>query len=246
MVLAAFAIMLAAQGASEPMPAKTDIRNDFSTVICPSEAAAREMLGSYYAVQPAPRNHTIDTTLFFRGLAATGCSQNSPDAKSTITIQQVIARRTLPLAGGAETHLVYRGTNASAVRVIGIVDETGNDRHPRTDYERWLSEFIPGGVLDYDPAAMGTVYLCTTVGGARAAVKAIPAKGNDTVRNAAFAKARTAGGCRQATAGRYKITARHEERTISCGFECEDVWNALAATDPRGRAVALIFNGSHF
>lgn len=246
MVLAAFAIMLAAQGASEPMPAKTDIRNDFSTVICPSEAAAREMLGSYYGVQPAPRNHTIDTTLFFRGLAATGCSQNSPDAKSTITIQQVIARRTLPLAGGAETHLVYRGTNASAVRVIGIVDETGNDRHPRTDYERWLSEFIPGGMLDYDPTAMGTVYQCPSIDGARAAVKAIPGKGNDSIRNTAFAKARTANGCRQAAAGRYKITARHEERTISCGFECEDVWNALAATDPRGRAVALIFNGSHF
>jgi hypothetical protein len=246
MVLAAFAIMLAAQGSSEPLPAKTDIRNDFSTVVCPGEAAAREMLGSYYGIQPAPQNHTIDTTLFFKGLAATGCSQSSPDAKSTITIQQVIARRTLPLAGGRETHLVYRGVNASGVRVIGIVDETGNDKHPRTDYERWLSEFIPGGVLDYDPAGMGMVYQCPLIDGARAAVKAIPYKGNDTIRNAAFAKARTANGCRQAAAGSYKIAARHEERTISCGFECEDVWNALAATDQRGRPVALIFNGSHF
>lgn len=246
MVLTAFAIMLAAQGVSEPLPAKTDIPNDFSTVICPSEAAAREMLGSYYGVQPAPRNHTIDTALFFKGLAATGCSQNSAEAKSTIAIQQVIARRTLPLAGGSETHLVYRGTNASGSRVIGIVDETGNDKHPRTDYERWLSEFIPGGVLDHDPTGNRTVYLCPTIDGARSAVKAIPGKGNDTVRNAAFAKARTANACRQAAAGRYKITARHEERAIPCGFECEDVWNALAATDTRGRTVALIFNGSHF
>ncbi|HEV2600067.1 hypothetical protein [Sphingopyxis sp.] len=246
MLLAAFAMMLAAQGSSEPLPAKTDIPNDFSTVVCPGEAAAREMLGSYYGVQPAPRNHTIDTALFFRGLAATGCSQSSADAKSTITIQQVIARRTLPLAGGSETHLVYRGVNASGTRVIGIVDETGNDRHPRTDYERWLSEFIPGGVLNYDPSTMGAVYSCTTVDSARAAMKAIPTKGNASARNATFAKGRAANGCRQAAAGRYKITARHEERTISCGFECEDVWNALAATDARGRAVALIFNGSHF
>lgn len=244
MSLAALAMMMVA--ANEPLPAKTDIQTDFSTVICPSEAAAREMLGTYYAVQPAPRNHTIDTSLFFKGLAATGCSQSSPDAKTVITINQVVARRTLALADGGETHLVYRGTNASGVRLVGIVDETGNDKHPRSDFERWLSEFIPGGVLDYDPTTMDMVYLCPTVEGARAAVKAIPAKGSETVRNAAFAKARVANGCRQAVAGRYKITARHENRTIACGFECEDVWNALAATDPRGRPVALIFDGSHF
>lgn len=246
MSLTVFAMMVAAQAASEPLPLKTDIQNDYSTVICPSEAAAREMLGTYYGVQPAPRNHGIDTSLFFKGLAATGCRQDSPDAKSVIVIRQVVARRTLTLAQGKETHLVYRGTNASGVRLVGIVDETGNNKHPRNDFERWLSEFVPDGILNYDPTTMGTVYQCSTVDSARAAVRAIPAKGNDTVRNAAFAKARTANGCRQAAAGRYRITARHENREISCGFECEDIWNALAATDPRGRPVALIFNGSHF
>lgn len=246
MSVAALMIVLAAQASGESLPAKTDIQNDYSTVICPSEAAARQMLDSFYGVQPPPRNHTIDTTLFFEGLATTGCTQKSPDAATTITIDQVLARRTLKFAGGSETHLIYRGTNASGVRLVGIVDETGNDKHPRSDYERWLAEFIPGGVLNYDPAEMGTAYLCPTVDGARAAVKAIPEKGSETVRNATFAKARTANGCRQAVAGSYTITARHEERNIACGFECEDVWNALAATDQRGRAVALIFNGSHF
>lgn len=243
MSVMALAMMMAA---SEPLPAKTDIQTDFSTVICPDEDAARAMLGTYYGVQPAPRNHTIDTSLFFKGLAATGCSQSSPDAQSIITIDRVVARRTLTLAEGGETHLIYRGTNASGVRVVGIVDETGNDKHPRSDFERWLSEFIPGGMLDYDPATMEIVYLCPTVEGARAAVKAIPAKGTEKARNAAFAKARAANGCRQAAAGRYRITARHENGEIACGFECEDVWNALAATDQRGRAVALIFDGSHF
>lgn len=243
MSLAALVMMVAA---SEPLPAKTDIQSDFSTVICPSEAAARQMLGTYYGVQPAPRNYTLDTSLFFEGLKATGCTQSSPDAKSVITINQVLARRTLTLAGGSETHLIYRGTNVKGVRLVGIVDETGNNVHPRNDYERWLSDFIPGGVLDYDPTTMEMVYSCPTVDGARAAVRAIPAKGKDAVRNAAFARARAANGCRQAAAGRYKITARHENRTIECGFECEDVWNALAATDPRGRPVALIFDGSHF
>jgi len=243
MSLVALAMMIAA---SEPLPAKTDIQTDFSTVICPDEAAARTMLDTYYGVQPPPRNHTIDTSLFFRGLESTGCTQSSPDAASVITIDRVIARRTLQLAGGTETHLVYRGTNAKGVTLVGIVDETGNDSHPRNDFERWLSEFIPGGVLDYDPTVMETVYLCPTVDGARAAVRAIPAKGNDTVRNAAFARARIANGCKQAAAGRYRITARHENRDIACGYECEDVWNALAATDQRGRPVALIFDGSHF
>jgi len=246
MSLVAFAMVLAAQGMAEPLPTKTDIPNDFSTVICPSEAAARNMLGRYYGVQPAPRNYGIDTKLFFDGLAATGCTQDSPDATSVITIQQVVARRTLPMAGGNETYLVYRGVNAKGTRLVGIVDETGNNKHPRNDFERWLSEFVPDGVLNYDPATMTTVYLCPTVDGARAAVRAIPAKGSATVRNAAFAKARTTNGCSKAAAGRYRITARHEERAIACGFECEDVWNALAATDQRGRAVALIFDGSHF
>jgi len=243
MSLVALAMLVAA---NEPLPAKTDIRSDFSTVICPTESAARQMLGTYYAVQPAPRNHTIDTSLFFDGLKATGCTQNSPDATSVITIEQALARRTLRLAGSSETHLIYRGTNAKGVRLFGIVDETGNEAHPRNAYERWLSEFIPGGVLDYDPATMDAVYSCPTVDGARAAVRAIPSKGNDTARSTAFARARAANGCRQAAAGRYKITARHENREIACGFECEDVWNALAATDQRGRPVALIFDGSHF
>ena len=246
MNLTAFVMIMAAQGAGEPLPAKTDIPSDFSTVICPGEAAAREMLTTYYGVQPAPRNHTIDTSLYFRGLAATGCTQDSPAAKSPITIQQVLARRTLALAPGNETYLVYRGVNAKGVRVVGIVDETGNNRHPRTDFERWLAEFVPDGVLDHDPATMDKLYVCATTDGARAAVRAIPAKGGEAARNAAFAKARAANGCREAAAGRYRITARHENRVIPCGFECEDVWNALAATDPRGRPIALIFDGSHF
>lgn len=246
MSLSAWVMMIAVQGGGEPLPAKIDIPNDFSTVICPTESAARQMLGTYYGVQPAPRNHTIDTSLFFQGLAATGCSQDSSDAKSVITIQQAVARRTLKLASASETYLIYRGANAKGVRVVGIVDEMGNNKHPRTDFERWLSEFAPNGLINYDPATMSTLYLCATVDGARAAVRAIPTKGNKAVQNQAFGKARAANACRQAPAGRYKITARHENRDIQCGFECEDIWNALAATDARGRAVALIFNASHF
>lgn len=246
MSLAALMIVVAVQGAGEPLPAKTDIPPDYSTVICPNEAAARQMLDRYYGVQPAPQNHTIDTGSFFQGLEATGCTQKSPDAASAITIRQVVARRTLALAGGSETYLIYRGANATGTALVGIVDETGNDKHPRTDFERWLSEFIPEGRLDYDPAEMSVVYACPVVDGARAAVRAIPAKGGDKAQNAAFAKARAANGCVQAAAGAYRISARHEERNIQCGFECDDVWNALAATDARGRAVGLIFNGSHF
>ena len=246
MSLAALMIVVAAQGVGEPLPTKTDIPSDYSTVICPSESAARKMLDGYYGVQPAPRNYTIDNGLFFQGLEATGCTQRSPDASSVITIRQAVARRTLALARGSETYLMYRGTNAKGVALVGIVDETGNNKHPRTDFERWLSEFIPDGRLNYAPAEMRVVYACPTVEGARAAVRAIPAKGGEKAQNAAFTKARAANGCVQAAAGQYRISARHEERDIQCGFECEDVWNALAATNPRGRAVGLVFNGSHF
>ncbi|WP_144037881.1 hypothetical protein [Sphingopyxis sp. KK2] len=246
MSLAALMIVAAVQGAGEPLPGKTDIPSDFSTVICPDEAAAKTMLDHYHGVQPAPRNHTLDTGLFFEGLKATGCVQGGPDATTVITIGEVVARRTLALAGGDETYLVYRGANAKGTALVGIVDETGNNKHPRTDFERWLAEFAPEGRLDYDPAAMSVVYSCPTIDAARAAVRAIPAKGGDKAQNTAFTKARTANGCVQAAAGQYRVSARHESRDIQCGFECEDVWNALAATDARGRAVGLIFNGSHF
>jgi hypothetical protein len=79
-----------------------------------------------------------------------------------------------------------------------------------------------------------------------AAQRASPANGGKAGQDQAFSKARAANGRRQAAVGRYKITAHEENRDIQCGFEFEDIWNALVATDGRGRAAPLIFNGSHF
>lgn len=238
---------LALQGSALPMPQKADIPKDYSTVICPDEAAARRMFTEFYRVKPAPNNHGTSTDAFFEGLRATGCRQDSPHSNVAITIRSVLARRTVALAQGSETYILYRGVNANGVSLVGIVNETGNDQHPRNDFERWLSEWAPRGRLEISGEAGATpTFMCPSLTAARMSVRAIPLKGSEAVKNAAFAKARKANGCRQAEAGVYRVTARHEYRGIDCGYECYDEWNALAATDRRGRAVALIFDGSHF
>lgn len=236
-----------AQGATLPMPQKTDVPNDLSTVICPNEAAARRMLNDFYSVKPAPNNYNTNGDAFFAGLRATGCRQDSPHSNVPITIRSVLARKTVKLARESETYMLYRGVNAKGVAVVGIVNETVNNKHPRTDYERWLATWAPDGRLEVS-AEQGSdpVYLCPSVTAARLTVRAIPVKGNGQAKNTAFANARKANGCRRAAPGVYRVTARYEHREILCGYECSDDWNALAATDPRGRAVALIFDGSHF
>ncbi len=240
-------LMVALQATTAlPLPQKTDIQADFSTVICPNEAAARRMLDNHYVANPAPRNYGINTDLFFAGLKATGCVQGGPDAETIIEIKQALARKTIRLASDTEIYLLYRGVNGRGKTVVGIVDEPGNNKFPRNDYERWLVEWTRDGVItvsgnaDADP-----VYSCATPLAARNAVKAVPLKGTERVKRAAFSKALAANKCSKAARGQYRVATVHEDRTISCGYECEDNYTALTATRG-GRTVGLIFDASHF
>lgn len=247
MALSTFLAAFAMQGATLPMPQKIDVPSDLSTVLCPNEAAARRMLDEFYNVKPAPNNYNTNSDAFFEGLRVTGCRQDSPHSNVAITIRAVLARKTVKLARENETYMLYRGVNAKGLAVVGIVNEGANNVHPRTDYERWLSEWAPGGRIEVrTDQGSDPVYLCPSLTTARLTVRAIPLKGNDRTKSTAFSNARKANGCRRAVAGIYRVTARYEHRAIACGYECYDEWNALAATDPRGRAVALIFDGSHF
>ena len=69
MALSTFLVAFAMQGATLPMPQKIDVPSDFSTVLCPNEAAARRMLDEFYNVKPAPNNYNTNSDAFLKACA---------------------------------------------------------------------------------------------------------------------------------------------------------------------------------
>lgn len=229
-----------------PLPAKPDIPHDFSSVICPDDASAQKMLDQYFTVAQAPKNHTIIIPHFFAGLKVTGCAQDSPLNQSDIVIKQAIARKSIQMANGKETYLLFHGINKSGAKVVGIVNETEAHKHPRTDYERWISAWAPGGSIKVENNNdAGSSYTCPSATSARAAVNSIPVKGNEQALRAAFARGLKAHKCQPAPAGQYAVKSVYEVRDIHCGFECVDSFTALDA-EINGRRKGLIFDASHF
>lgn len=240
-----FALAFALQAL--PLPEKSDIPTDFATVICPSEDAARMMLHSYYDVKDPPRNHTIDVTHFFAGLKETGCVQNGPLADTVITITEVLDRRTIMLADGPSVIAAYRGTNAAGQAVIGVVDESDNNTHPRTPLESWIRTWASEGYVEAKPGALeyNVIWQCPSLAAADKAVAAIPKNASEKKSKAGFAAGLKKQGCKTAF-GRYTVTALGKQGNyISCGYECGYSWRALEAKSLTGGAtVGLIFNDS--
>lgn len=229
-----------------PLPQKPDIPHDFSSVICPDDASARKMLDQYFSVAEAPKNHTIIIPHFFVGLKETGCTQDSPLNRSTIIIKQAIARKSIQMADGKETYLLFHGVNKSGAQVVGIVNETEAHKHPRTDYERWISSWAPGGFIKVENSGdNGAVYICPSATSARAAVNSIPVKGNEKVQRTAFARGLKARQCQPAPVGQYVVKSVYEVRDIHCGFECVDSFTALDV-QINGLRKGLIYDASHF
>lgn len=245
--LLALAPPAVAQDDALPLPEKTDIPAEFSITLCPDESAAREMLDLYHVVLPPPRNHILDTTSFFDGLAATGCVQNEGRPAGVITIEQVLARRDFELATMLETHIAFRGRGEDGTPVIALVDESWNNRLPRTPLERFLRDFTDEGVLadmESDPLRP-LIYVCATPAKAQAVIAqmADPDTASDTAQEAAFRMAIRVNAC-QPGYGSYRITEWHGERAVSCGVECWSNWTALTATDEQGQIVGLLFDAS--
>lgn len=236
-----------AHAGEQPLPAKTDIPADFSTTICPDANKAVEML-NYITVQPAPHNHIADTDDFFAGLAVTGCTQDDAARSQPIAITRVLQRKTLTLASGEERHIAYVGRDAGGRTVYGVVDESANDRAPRSPLEKWLANqgSVDGTLTIAAPDEFGTLtYACTSPADAQAVVQSI-APGNgvaDDEKDKAFLQAIEAKRCLPTT-GQFRIRAVLEERTIGCGHECEAIWTALDALDSKGAAVGLIYDAS--
>jgi hypothetical protein len=239
--------MLLQSAAIEPLPDHVDIPDEYSTIICPNQQSAKTMLEQYHSVKPAPNNYTIDITLFFEGLKATGCQQNGATRKGLITVKTVQQRKRLAMGDGERRFIRYGGVDATGKPVVGIVDEDGNNSFARTPLAQWLSERATDGWLDArtDRGQSWIFYRCDTPAKANAAVAAT--KGMENAKSAAFDKKLTQAaeqqGCRRAT-DRYQVTAILSTAGNNCGDECYVDLTALAATDRSGLSVGLIFDGS--
>jgi hypothetical protein len=241
------ALLATAPSPAEALPDHVDIPDGYSTVLCPSQQAAKTMLDRFYGVKPAPNNHIEDTDLFFAGLKATGCVQDSAARKGGITIKSVQQRKTLALANGNERIMLYSGVNSAGQAIVGIVNEDGNNGYYRTPLAEWLSSRATDGWLDARGYQQGThiFYRCDTPAKARAAVVATKAmeKAKSAVFNKKLADAAAQQGCRRA-GDRYQVTAILATSGNLCGDECYVDLTALAATDRSGLQVGLIFDGS--
>lgn len=240
--LASVAIAIMASGslsANERLPLKTDIPADYGGVaICASEAKALELLRNYHVASPYG---SLDSSRYLAGLRATGCGPTD----TLLEIVQVIERRNV----GSDTDgpfMAFRAHTQSGDLVTGVVGEGGNNRHPRTDFERWLRLHAPDGSVGISGKRVGG-YSCPTLDAAKAAVRAIPPvarKGqNNPQQVAAFAQARKKLGCAPVS-GRFKVSAVHNAAFISVGYESGQDWTALTATDAAGRRRFLIYDAS--
>lgn len=231
-LLASLALLAGASlcAAQEPLPARTDIPADFSTVICPGEAAAATMLRDHYA----PAGNRYDIRTFMAGLKATGCVQ----ASGPITIERVQARRRFP----DETVLFYAGRRPGGQAVFGHVWEEGFVRHPRNHFERWLDLHAKDGKVP--KFAKGVeIHVCPTVKAAQRVVAAIPPVHEPGVNNPHQVKALKSGlrrhGCKPG-AGPFTVSAVHKSTFISRGNEAGEEWASLTATNTRGENLGLV------
>jgi hypothetical protein len=227
--------------AAEPLPIRTDIGENFSTVLCPTDAAAKRMLQEFYV----PGESWFDSQTFFEGLAATSCEQKG----GPIRIVQAMERKTLRAGEPASVYLRYRGVsdgNAPNKVFFGIVHEDGNNRHPRTALQQWLQTYSLDGVIDVDAAGKGNagklIYRCASLAVAQKVIQAIP-KAQKGAISSAQSKAKDAAlkanQCVLAR-GKFAVVSLHEVAQILLGDEWAESWHAIHALDESGRFVGLL------
>lgn len=225
-----------AQGFAMPLPDKTDIPDTYATALCPDVAAGKKMMSDYLV----PGQSFADPEVFVAGLEATGCAYDNSRV-GDITIEAVIER--LQVQKG-ETFILYRGTKADGSSVVGLVHEEGNNAHPRTPLEEWIAYNTIDGTITLAEGERGA-YWCPTPDMAMAVVDAIAAAA-DTDEKVAALKLGVAQYFCPPAVGEFQISDVLGETYIDGGFEAEEVWTALGATDATGKSMGLLYDASPF
>lgn len=238
-VLGLLTLSLAAPalGQSLPLPEQPEIAEDYATYLCPTEAAAATMLVDY-----------LQHNRMQAGYRATGCRARIENT-GPIRIVEVLRRQDMIEFGTPATYMLYRGTMQDGQSVIGLVNERGNNQHPRTPFTRWLASNAPGGTLTIAARARRG-HACPSPEAAMKVVAAITEAKRRSApvarQKAAFTAALRSNGCTAAASGAYRVTALHQSEMIDLGFEADEDWTALSVTDPRGRAAGLVYDASVF
>jgi hypothetical protein len=219
-----------------PLPKAVDIPDTYATALCPDEAAGQLVLDQYLVAG----QYFADTTTFLAGLEASGCAYDDGRV-GPITIDSVIARKVVQ---AGETFILYRGTRADGTDVIGLVHEEGNNDHPRNPLEEWIAWNTMDGTITVAEGESGA-YRCPTPEAAMGVVDAVAAAGDADAQLAALDVALTRYFCPEAV-GDFEINDVLGETTIDLGFEAEEVWTALSATDATGKTLGLLYDASPF
>lgn len=230
-----------ASAQTERLPIRTDVPEDYSMVHCPNEPATRTMLRNYYVTD----NKGFLGPTFFKGLEATGCEQQS----GPVTIVEVLERISMG-SEPSDTYVAFRSIGTGGAlkgkQIFGIVNEEGNNQHPRNALDRWKRMHAAHGVVTASPADK-RVYLCPTPKAAMNVIAAIPPvrqKGvNQPIQVRAKEAAIKTNRCGWAT-GRFRVTAIHSSAFISLGYEVGEHWTALTATDARGKSVGILHDSN--
>ncbi|MBN8940812.1 MAG: hypothetical protein J0H01_15030 [Rhizobiales bacterium] len=224
-------------GQALSLPEQPEIAEDYATYLCPTEAAAATMLVDY-----------LQHNRMQAGYQATGCRARTENS-GPIRIVEVLRRQDMIQFGTPVTYMLYRGTMQDGQRVTGLVNEQGNNRHPRTPFTRWLASNAPGGTLTI-AARDRRGHICPSPDAAMKVVAAIAEAKRRSApvarQKTAFTNALRANGCSAAASGAYRVTALHQSEMIDLGFEADEDWTALSVTDPRGRSAGLVYDASVF
>lgn len=109
--------------------------------------------------------------------------------------------------------------------------------------------FAADGVLQLrgpDDKGYSAGWVCPDFAVARTVVALLQPGEDPKAKDAAFARIRDKAGC-TAAIGQYLVTdATPELAIVNWGYEAEDAWQALAAKDPAGQTVGLVFNASPY
>ncbi|QCI63361.1 hypothetical protein [Phreatobacter stygius] len=223
-----------ALGQTQGLPRQAEIAEDYATYLCPTEAAARQMLVDYL------KHNRMEA-----GYRATGCRARL-EPTGPIRIVQVVERHAIDEFGKPTTYMLYRGTTRDGQAVTGLVNEQGNNQHPRTPFARWLAVNAPNGALTI-AARDRRGHVCPDPAAAMKVVAAIAEAKRRSApvarQQAALTAALRTNGC-SAASGAYRVTALHRNEGIDVGFEADEDWTALSATDPRDRTVGLVYDAS--
>ncbi len=159
--------------AGERLPNKTDISANFTSILCPTRAAALTMLQDYLLPGdvdyqkpvvmdlPIPGGIVFDLASFQRGLKQTSCRL----AQEPIHIQWTLARKTLVTADASKVgYLVFSGNSKLAHQWgdqrFGIVHEALNNSAPRSLFERWQLFNAPLGTFQRNANSVKDAWVC--------------------------------------------------------------------------------------